>query len=123
MNKKQRLSDLQVGPIRHPSLPNEFINRVKAFKAILGDVDAMSLEKTLDSFKRDAHPENELLIWERIAGTFHLFLSHNPTNDPAVRRDIYVVLTAASMGHDDWHDISHLTADQIKNLVVNYRGL
>jgi len=62
-----RLSDLKFGPIRHPVLPDDFIERIKAFKKILSDFDAVSLEQTVDNFKRDTNPESELLIWERIA--------------------------------------------------------
>ncbi len=33
--------------------------RIKAFKAILGDVDPSSLEQAADDFKRDMHPERD----------------------------------------------------------------
>jgi len=123
MAKSVRLSRLQDGPIRHPILPDDFIGRIKRFKEILGDVDASSIEATVDNFKRDAHPENELVIWERIAYTFQTFLSHNQTTDPAVRKDMFAVLVGVSMGMEDFPDIKHLSEDQIKHLVHNYRGL
>ena len=72
MKKELRISELKAGPIRHPSLPDSFVERVKAFKAALGVVEGVSLEHTSDNFKRDANPESELLIWERIASTFAL---------------------------------------------------
>jgi hypothetical protein len=122
--KKQLLpSQLHAGPIRHPVLPEGFIDRIVVFKQTLGDVDPMQLEKTIDAFKRDAHPEAEIVIWERIASTFQLFLSHNPTADPAVRKDIFAVLVGASMGTQDWDNIKHLSKVQIEHLVLNYRGL
>jgi hypothetical protein len=89
----------------------------------LGDVDDISIEATVDNFKRDAHPENELVIWERIASTFQSFLSHNQTIDPAVRKDIFAVLVAVSMGMEEYQNIKHLSEHQIKHLVHNYRGL
>jgi len=97
------------------------IERIKAFKQILGNVDGASLEKTIDNFKRDAHPESELVIWERIASTFQTFLAHNPTTDPAVRKEILAVLIGASMGAEDHSNIKHLSDDQIKHLIANYR--
>jgi hypothetical protein len=123
MKKQARVSQLHVGPIRHPTLPDDFIARVKAFKAILEDVDTAPIEKTIDDFKRDEHPEAELVIWERIANTFELFLAHNPTTDPAIRRDIFAVLLGASTGQEEWPNIRLLTDEQIRHLVVNYRGL
>lgn len=123
MNKKSlHPSDLEIGPIRHPVLPPDFIARVKAFKTKLGDVDKFSLEQSIDNFKRDADPEGELAIWERLAGTFELFVTHNPTTD-AIRREALKVLVGTSMGMNDWSDIEYLSEDQINRLVVFYRGL
>src|SRR5207247_7817058 len=75
MDNPINISDLAPGPIRHLGLPGAFTDRVKAFKALLGDVDATSLDQTLDAFSRDANPTNELVIWERIANIFYLFIS------------------------------------------------
>src|ERR1700720_280645 len=75
-------SELHKGPIRRPVLPESYVDRIKAFKAILSDVDPTSLETAIDNFKRDTHPEDELAIWERIANTYQLFLSRNPISDP-----------------------------------------
>ena len=98
MDNPINISDLAPGPIRHPGLPGAFIDRVKAFKALLGDVDATSLEQTLDAFSRYANPTNELVIWERIANIFHLFISHNSITDRAVKKEVMAVLLGASMG-------------------------
>jgi hypothetical protein len=123
MNKKSpHPSDLEIGPIRHLVLPPDFIARVKAFKTKLGDADKFSLEQYIDYFRRDADPEGELAIWERLAGTFELFVAHNPTTG-AIRREVLKVLVGTSLGMDDWSDIEYLSEDQVKRLVVFYRGL
>ena len=123
MKERVRLSDLKFGPIRHPVLPGDFIERIKAFKKILSDFDTVSLEQTIDNFKRDADPQSELVIWERIASAFQLYLSHNPTTDSAIRKDIFAVLLSASMGTEEFENIKHLTDQQIKHLVNYYRAL
>jgi hypothetical protein len=98
MKEQLRLSDIQFGPIRHPVLPGNVTKRIKAFKKILGDIDSVPIEQTIDNFKRDADPESELVIWERIASTFQLYLSQNPTTDSAIRKGIFAFLLSASMG-------------------------
>jgi hypothetical protein len=123
MKKQVSLANLREGPIRHPTLPAEFIERIRAFKEILGDADPVSLAKTIDSFKRDANPDRELAIWERIASIFQMYLSHNPTTDLSVRKDIFAVLVSASMGIEKCENITHLSDNQIKHLVLNFRGL
>jgi hypothetical protein len=123
MKKQVSLANLHEGPIRHPALPDTFVERIRAFKAILGDVDRASLERTVDNFKRDTNPDGELVIWERIAGTFQVYLSHNPTTDLAVRKDIFAVLIGASMGMERPKNLTHLRDDQIEHLIANYREL
>ena len=123
MKKRIKPSDLRKGPIRHTELSAALVARIKAYKRILDDVDAATLQQTIDNFKRDSNPENELVVWERIAGTYQLYLTENPTTDFATRRDVYAVLVGASMGTDDWSNIKHLNQGQIKRLVSSfYRG-
>jgi hypothetical protein len=43
-------------------------------------------------------------------------LSHNPTTDRAVRKEIFSVLLGASTA------IKHLSDTQIKQIILNYRG-
>ena len=117
MKKQVTLANLHQGPIRHPTLPDPFIVRIKACRAILGDVDTASLEQTIDNFKRDANPESELVIWERIASTFQMYLSHNPTIDLAVRKEIFAVLVSASIGIENFGNITHLSDEQIAHLM------
>jgi len=120
---KTQPSELHKGPIRHPVLPDSLVDRIKAFKAILSDVDPTSIETAIDNFKRDTHPEEELAIWERIANTYQLFLSHNPSSDPAIRKEAFAVLIGASMGSEDWSGITRLSGEQIDELVAGYRGV
>jgi hypothetical protein len=99
------------------------VERIRAFKDALGDVETAYLEKTIDSFKRDLNPENELLIWERIASTFETYLAHNPTNDPSIRKEVFSVIMGASIGMWDWSAIKHITQTQINHIVLNYMGI
>ncbi len=118
-----KLTTLKKGPIRHPVLPAELFLRIKAFKEILAEVDNMTLDEVMDDFKRDAHPEKEIAVWERIANTYKLFLLHNPTDDLPVKHDVFSVLLMTSLGMQELSGIQHLTQGQIAHLVLNYRGL
>jgi hypothetical protein len=122
LSKNIPLSEMQIGPIRHPILHDDFIERIRAFKAILTDVDGASLDQTIDNFKRDIHPESELVIWERIASTFEAYLARNPTTDRATRKEILSVLLGISTGIEEFDDINRLSGQQIKQLIRNFRG-
>lgn len=123
MTNKVKLSDIQEGKIKHPALPDAIIERIKAYKAILGDVEPSSLEQTVDSFKRDTTPESELVLWERMANTYATYLAHNPTDNPEIKREIFSAILGVSMGMDDWSRIKHLTSEQINHIKLNYTGI
>jgi hypothetical protein len=120
MNHQAKVSN---GPIRHPVLPNGMVERITTFKEALGDVDTVSLEKTIDAFKSDMNPENELVIWERIASTFKTYLAHNPTSDPFIRKEVFTVIMGTSMGMREWSTVKRLSRDQINHIVLNYTGV
>jgi hypothetical protein len=112
--------NLRPGPIRHPELPAELIERIAVFKKILADVDTTTLEMTVDNFKRDQHPENEVEVWECIAKMYQLFLTHNRTDDLATKSEVFRVLLGASMGTEDFGEsVCHLTPAQVKHLIFN----
>ena len=86
MEKKIKVSDIQPSPVRHPVLPAALVDRIRAYKQILGDADLTSLDRAIDNFKHDANPERELEIWERIASIYQAFvaaISLQPTPNAA----------------------------------------
>jgi hypothetical protein len=108
---------------QHSTLPKDLLQRIRAFKEILAEVDNVTLDEVIDDFKRDLHPEKEVAVWERIANIYQLFLLHNPTGDLAVKHDVFSVLLMTSLGLQDWSGIRYLDQDQIRQLVLNYRRL
>lgn len=76
-------------PPRHDELSEDLINRIKAFKLILREVETMPLEQTIYNFRCDAHPENEVEIWESIAQNFKEYVSQHPDISLEEKRSIY----------------------------------
>lgn len=122
MRKNLKLSRLTVGDVRRAELPDGFVERVKVYKAKLADVERGSIEEALDGFRRDAHPEQELIIWERIADTYAVYISRNGIDDQKTKKDVLRVLLGISMTADDFSEVHSLTPEQIKVLAYNYRG-
>jgi hypothetical protein len=54
--------------IRHKTLPESLLVRIKIIYRIFQDVLDDSLEQTIDGFRRDSSPENEVQVWEKAAG-------------------------------------------------------
>jgi hypothetical protein len=121
MHKDIPINQIEEGPIVHPVLPEDLIRRIKAYREILSDVEEGSLAEVVDSFQRDAHPEREIAIWERIAHAYQTFLRYHPTHRRAVKREILSVLLAVSAGMDNRQNVTHLTEEDIDELLLAYK--
>ena len=95
------LENIQPGTtVYHEHLPADLIERIKNFKAILGDMVSASIEHTIENFKRDQNPEREVESWEWIAKTYAAACKKNPEMTPDERKDIYRTTLLASMKID-----------------------
>ena len=119
--KKVKVSDLALGPVRHKTLPLDLVERIKTCKKILADVDPASLEETIDTFRRDVHPDREVSVWERIAHTYHAFTTLHGITDYPTRAQVFAALLVISCGGEDFRNVSTtLTQDQLTELKYNF---
>ena len=123
MQKTMKIEDLEKGPVRHQRLPESFVKRIRAFKEILAEVETVSLEETLDNFRRDQHPEREIVIWERIASTYQVFVAYNQTKELATKKEVLSVLLRLSTGVIDFSNLKFLSKELVQILAANYNGL
>lgn len=123
MYKNLKLSELKPAEIKHSALPDWFIERVKAFKVKLVQIEPSTIAATLRSFQCDTNPERELAIWERIADTYTVYISENGIGDDKIKQEVFAVVLGISMDREDYSTIKRLTPEQIKVLTYNYRGL
>lgn len=96
--KKIREFEFQFGLARHYELPQEFIDRVKRYKAILKDVEKSTVEEALDNFKRDMYPHTELIVWECIAKHYQKITKANPDLSPKERKDLFAEALIHTLG-------------------------
>jgi TIR domain len=57
-------------PIRHNQLSDELVSRIRLIRAALIGPYPHSMEFWLDGFKRDAHPTEQVTIWEHYASVY-----------------------------------------------------
>ena len=113
--KYVKISDINESPIRHSELPSELIDRIRVFKAKLSEVELIPVETTINNFKCDKNPENEVLIWERIANAYTQYLHDNPSTELSFKKDVYSVLLRLTMGVSDFDHVK-LTNEQVDDL-------
>lgn len=80
MVTKVNFADIRPSPIRYRTLPKELIYRVKLIRASLLSCIPETLEYWIDGFKRDLHPEEEILIWERICSVYLEYIQSHDIN-------------------------------------------
>lgn len=119
---KTHVSEIFLGPIRHETLPETLLIRIKIFQTILRDVFPVTLDEIIDKFRRETNPLNEVLIWERITATY-LDATKDQILSLDQRKEISKFLLLRSMGplYDEVeHSFNYLTAGKRKQLEENF---
>ena len=119
--KIRKLSELKEGPIRHQSLPDSFVERVKNYKQVLAEVETSSIESTLENFQRDANPETELILWEHIAKIYQWSIVANSGLSLEQKKEVFNIVLGLSMNMKDFSHIKKLTKETIDEIVDRYQ--
>ncbi|MBO0725978.1 MAG: hypothetical protein J2P52_10295 [Blastocatellia bacterium] len=90
------LASLKPEPIRHQGLSPGQMERIYKLRNTLAEVERSPIEKWVDNFKRDANPDKELAVWERIADGYARYCSRRPLSMEA-KEDVFQLLLLRSM--------------------------
>ena len=97
--QRVKIHDLKPSPtFRHETLPAPLIDRIKNFMAILTEVFDTPLQEVIDNFRRDANPEREVEVWEKIAHHYQEATASRPDLSPDAKRELFSLLLKKSMG-------------------------
>lgn len=119
-----RPDDLKPGPIRHQQLPASLIARIEALHSTLESVYPLSMAEWLDGFQRDAHPEGEVLWWERLARCYVEYISRKELN-PEQRKAAFSLIFKLGMGasaKDLAADVAKLPPGALDEIVTIMRS-
>jgi hypothetical protein len=121
--KRVGSNDLKPGPIRRESLPASLIARIEALHSTLQGVYPQSMAEWLDGFQRDAHPQEDLLWWERLARCYVDYSSRNKL-DREQSQDAFNVICRMAMGAsavDLRADLAHLPRNAVDEILAIMR--
>ena len=93
----EKITNIRMGEIRHPALPQNVLVRIKLLNRAFEDVLPIPLDEQIDSFQRDANPWEELAIWEKMAAAYLEVLGKQDLSLD-IRKEIVDALLACSMG-------------------------
>ena len=97
MRQQRKPKDLKPGPIRHQQLPPTLIARINSVRLALDEVYPQSMAEWLDGFQRDAHPEQEVIWWERLASCYVGYCSRKELN-PEQKQAAFNVICKLGLG-------------------------
>jgi hypothetical protein len=72
------------------------MSRIRELQAIFVEVDGLTVGQWVDNFKRDADPEKELRVWERMAKAYRAYCDGKRLSLVA-KRDVYRIVLLRSM--------------------------
>jgi len=84
----------------HSSLPADLERRIRLIQGALYEVLPISLDETIENFKRDVHPEREVEHWEAIAGAYLQLVHELSVDSPEARKEIFAFVGGAYSGSD-----------------------
>lgn len=117
-------NEIKPGRIRHESSPQEFQKQIEAVHRLIGRFLGLTLEEFKIGFMRDSRPEDEVVIWCRIATAwyeFHdKFLDGDRLPDDQEEK-IVAALIAISAGEEDMHSLP-VAAEVGARLLACYLG-
>ena len=116
-------ADLKPNEIQHEQLSEEQLRRIKKLHETFAEVDRSSLEKWIDNFKRDANPDSEIAIWERVANAYRNYCSQRQLTLEA-KGDVFQALVLRSMTSDEEAvktlKLKVLSSDEARTIMREY---
>jgi len=117
------LASLNPGPIRRQGLSPKQMERIYKLRDTLAEVERSPIEKWVDNFKRDANPDKELAVWERIADGYRRYCSKRLLSMEA-KEDVFQLMLLRSMASEQ-EVLNHiklktLTVDEAKETLKEF---
>lgn len=114
--------DLKIVP-RHETLPNELVSRIAIIHNVFFEVLPAPFESTLENFKRDNNPENEIIIWESMAATY-LEYTRNNTCSIEMKKEVFSLILHLSLysNNEVEFQLKCLSNEEAANVVRLYNN-
>lgn len=119
--KKVSLSELISLPIMHTTLPNSLLVRIHVINQIFHEVFPSPLEKTINNFRRDMHPEREIVVWEKLAAAY-LYLTTERNLVLRQKQEIFDALLKSSLHElteEDFLSYNYVTSQMISEAIAH----
>src|SRR5688572_14818581 len=119
--KEMAIGDLELNEIVHDSLTSRQIKDIERIQTVFAEVNSSSLEETIENFKRDQHPDNEISIWLKMADAYEKFtVDKKGSIGMDKKNEAYELLLLRSMMSEveviDKYKATSLTSEEVKEI-------
>lgn len=111
------------GFVRHSEFPKMLLSRINLIRHVFLALMPESFEEAVDAFRRDTHPEQEIVMWEAMASTYLDFV-HERAPSVAKQKaalDVLLQLTTAPLPARPLRRWSALDADDLALLRARWK--
>jgi outer membrane lipoprotein-sorting protein len=116
--------NIQISEVMHNSLTKEQIQKIEKIQSTLAEVHSVSLEETINIFKRDQNPESEINIWLQIANTYEWYLNSKTKQDLKTKQEVFRLILSRSMMSEEEaisdSELEILTEKEAKEILSHY---
>jgi len=114
-------------PIIHEKLSLNLLIQIKVIQELFYDFLPISFEDTVNDFKRDMNPEIEVLVWQRIAATYLMFIKNKVLFFES-RMEIFFTLLEISFSNsefnrNDFSELKYLNQEDVEKLYNLYNSI
>jgi len=117
------LQELKLNEIIHDSLTNRQIKDIERIQQVFAEVNSSTLEETMDNFKRDQNPDDEIKVWLQMASVYEQFTS-DKVIDLNKKNEAYSLILLRSMMTEaevmNKLTLKYLTENEAKEIFTYY---
>lgn len=115
---------LQLSEIVHDTLTDKQLREIRRIHHVFSEVNSSSLEETINNFKRDQNPDNEIAIWLKMADAYERFALNKHIEEHDKKEEAFELLLLRSMMSErdvrNKTDFTYLSGDEIEELFSYY---
>ena len=98
--ERMNVGEITQGPIVLENLSSAQLEKIMKIQRVFAEVNPSTLEETIDDFKKDQNPDNEIAIWLAMANAYEKFTSKNKTLDMNKKEEAYKLILMRSMENE-----------------------
>ncbi|MBO6185704.1 MAG: hypothetical protein J6O88_13625 [Chryseobacterium sp.] len=89
---------IQRNKIIHDTITSDQLDKIKIIQKTFQEVYPVTLKETIDNFKRDQNPDNEIAIWLDMSSAYENYLKSQTNNlDLTKKQEVFKLLLSRSM--------------------------